>query len=121
MVGAAVTLSTEPVESPIEERLSLALGTRSICAGMIKTQFDLGPYRIDIAFPNVKMAIECDGRAYHSTPGQIAHDQRRDQYMAGLGWTVLRFTGSRIHRDLSGCLDDVTKAYERLSSADAWE
>lgn len=113
------------VESPIEERLLLALNTRSICFGELTTRLPVGPYRLDLAFPRVRLAVECDGKAYHSTPAQLASDQRRSDYLVALGWTVLRFTGTRIHHQLYDCVDEVCRMYERLAAdqgeKEAWE
>jgi very-short-patch-repair endonuclease len=115
----------EKRESPIEERLLLALNGRSICSGRVKSQMEIGPYRIDLAFPEVKLAIECDGKEFHTDPVDRARDQKRDEYLRGLGWTVLRLTGAEIHREISRCIERVTWTYERLADkrgiAEAWE
>lgn len=101
-------------ESPIEESLLLALNTKTLTAGSAMPQVEIGPYRIDIGFREVKLAVECDGREYHASPAQIQKDQRRDEYLQNLGWTVIRFTGFQIHHDLWECVDDITKVYEGL-------
>lgn len=121
LLRGVFTVLEQGVESPIEEQLALALGSRSMCAGLLETQCRVGPYRIDIAFPHIRLAVECDGKDFHTTPAQIVRDQKRDKYLSDLGWMILRFTGSRIHRDLYGCVDDVTRAYEKLTIKDAWE
>lgn len=59
-------------------------------------------YRVDFAFPEIKLGIECDGEYYHS-PGN-GHDQRKDAFLRRNGWIMLRFTGTQIKEDLSGCL-----------------
>ncbi|SER09278.1 Protein of unknown function [Gracilibacillus ureilyticus] len=67
-------------------------------------QYSVGKYRIDLALPSKMIAIECDGEAYHSSPEQKAHDRKRDRCLKRKGWTVLRFSGSKINRDLSGII-----------------
>lgn len=84
-------------ESPIELRLYDAL---SLNGYYVKTQVPCGKYRIDLALPTYKIAIECDGKAYHSTPEQKAHDRRKNAYLRKHGWKVLRFSGRMIHRNL---------------------
>jgi len=45
-------------------------------------------YKIDIANPKRKIAVEVDG---HSHRSRKAQDQKKDEKLASLGWTVLRF------------------------------
>lgn len=47
-------------------------------------------YRIDFAYPLVKLAIEIDG-PHHRLPEVAARDARRDRRLRALGWTVDRF------------------------------
>lgn len=49
-----------------------------------------GHYRIDFAYPSVKLAIEIDG-PHHRFPEVRARDARRDRRLRRLGWTVERF------------------------------
>jgi very-short-patch-repair endonuclease len=99
-------------ESPIERRLYEAL---KISGYYMKTQYVVPParYRIDIALPQYKIAIECDGKAYHSTPAQKARDRQKDAYLRSKGWKVLRFSGSMIN----GSLADVIKRIEEEINA----
>lgn len=54
-------------------------------------QYPLGRYRADFAIPQLKLAIECDGHAFHSAPDKKAQDQKRDAELAKYGWTTVRF------------------------------
>ncbi len=52
----------------------------------------------------VGLFVECDGHDYHErTKEQAARDRKRDRDFQSLGFNVLRFTGSEIHRDLDAC------------------
>lgn len=53
--------------------------------------------RIDVAFPDLRIAIEVDGFAYHSDRERFQRDRSRQNLLVGLGWTVLRFTWSDLH------------------------
>lgn len=88
-------------ESPIELRLFDALTFNGYD---LKTQVKCGRYRIDIAIPRYNLAIECDGKKYHSTPKQRAHDRKKNAHLRKEGWKVLRFSGSQIHRNLPSVL-----------------
>ena len=67
-----------------------------------------GKYRADFLFTDpllpCKMIVECDGHDFHErTKEQAAHDRRRDRDVTRAEYTVLRFTGSEIHRDAVAC------------------
>lgn len=91
-------------ESPIERKLYNGLIQHQIYP---VTQYKVGRYRLDFAIPSQKICIEADGKAYHSSPKQKAHDRKRDAYLKDKGWTVLRFTGRSIYRDLPGVVKKV--------------
>lgn len=51
-----------------------------------------------------EVVVECDGHAFHEkTKQQAAHDKKRDRILQLVGFDVLRFTGSEIHRNPHGC------------------
>jgi very-short-patch-repair endonuclease len=93
-------------QSPIERMLYRALRNNGY---IVRTQVPCGKYRIDLALVRSKLAIECDGKASHSSPAQKAHDRRKNAYLRKHGWKVLRFSGSRIYRDISGVLRRIEK------------
>lgn len=47
-------------------------------------------YKIDIAHPGCRIAIEVDGKT-HRTPERRAQDARKDRFLTENGWTVYRF------------------------------
>ena len=49
-----------------------------------------GNVRLDAALPELRVAIEFDGAAFHGDPGARERDIRRDVALAALGWVVLR-------------------------------
>ena len=50
--------------------------------------------RLDLAFEDLKLAIEVDGFAYHSGNDRFQRDRTKQNALVTLGWTVLRFTWS---------------------------
>lgn len=73
----------------------------------IYPQHPVGRYRLDFAIPSKRIAIELDGHEYHKTKYQRTHDAKRDRWLFGEGWHVLRFTGSEIYGDLDRCIDEI--------------
>jgi very-short-patch-repair endonuclease len=59
-------------------------------AGMVRA-------RVDVAFVELRIAIEVDGFAYHSDRARFQRDRSRQNLLVGLGWTVLRFTWSDLN------------------------
>lgn len=99
-------------ESPIEWRLYNALKNRGYD---VKCQYPCGKFRIDLALPQYRIAIECDGKAYHSSPEQKKYDKRRTSYLRRHGWkSVIRFSGSEINRNPHACVSKIEKKIGRL-------
>lgn len=59
-------------------------------------------YKIDIANPAMKIAIEVDGPSHQALVVQ-QRDQRKTEFLRGLGWTVLRFSNQAVMDDTAGC------------------
>lgn len=47
---------------------------------------------VDVAFPAVRLAVECDGIGYHSDPASFETDRIRWQQLAAAGWQVIWLT-----------------------------
>lgn len=46
-------------------------------------------YRLDMAYPKHKVAVEYDGHEFHTSPEQREHDRRRRAWLEEHGWTVI--------------------------------
>ena len=51
-----------------------------------------GPWRIDLAFPAQKVAVEVDGWAWHVDPERFRNDRRKQNALVRDGWDPLRYT-----------------------------
>src|SRR5215213_9847744 len=51
-----------------------------------------GRYRLDFAWPELKLALECDGWAHHGTRVAFGKDRERLSELAAMGWRVLVVT-----------------------------
>lgn len=49
-------------------------------------------YRIDIAIPEIQLAIEVDGFEFHRSRHEFDRDRARQNDLVNAGWRVLRFT-----------------------------
>jgi hypothetical protein len=51
----------------------------------------------------LRIAIELDGMAGHSTTDDMARDRKRQREIEALGWRVIRFGGKEVHHDPAAC------------------
>jgi very-short-patch-repair endonuclease len=65
---------------------------------------------IDFADPHLMIAIEVDGRAFHSDRRSFERDRERQNALALRGWIILRFTWERLVNDPDGVLAEITAA-----------
>jgi very-short-patch-repair endonuclease len=73
------------------ERLLVKLLRQAGITGW-RTNYPIGPYKVDVACPASKIVIEVDGWAFHSDQEVFQNDRKRQNYLALMGWQVLRFT-----------------------------
>lgn len=77
---------------------------------------DPQPLVIDMAFPDLRVAVECDGAKWHDSPKDEERDKKRDAKLNRLGWVVLRFKEKEIERNLSAVLDKIVKVITQRES-----
>jgi very-short-patch-repair endonuclease len=88
-------LADRRAQSPMETRIRLAI--RFAGLPLPELQHSVGPYDMDMAYPEVKLAVEYDGRE-HLTQERAMRDLNRQAYLSALGWTVLRFPAADVYR-----------------------
>lgn len=85
---------TRPPESDLELRLLRGLAARGLdLIPQYSVVLDGGQaVRLDMADPEIRLAIEVDHVTWHTDRMQVQRDKRRDRALVRLGWTVLRVT-----------------------------
>lgn len=58
-----------------------------------------------------KIVIYADGNYWHTLPNQEKKDFQVTKSLQERGWTVLRFWGKEINKDLNGCIRTIVDAY----------
>ena len=77
-------------------------------------------FRVDFMLADARLIIELDGHDYHSTKEQLEKDAIRQRYLSRAGYTVIRYTGREINRDVQACVAEVRQIYrERMQLAPA--
>lgn len=93
---------------------------RSIYQIQFQVSFDR--YLADFTIVNERgqtLAIECDGKDFHTAPEHVARDKARDRAIMRAGVPVLRFTGAEIYHDALGCAEEAIETLDAYSSAQA--
>jgi very-short-patch-repair endonuclease len=90
-----VRLANALAESPMESRTRMIIVLDGLPVPVL--QHPVGPYLLDLAYPEIRLAIEYDGEA-HRTQERAMRDLDRQAYLSAAGWTVLRFTAAQIMR-----------------------
>jgi hypothetical protein len=68
-------------------------------------------FRLDMAYPKHRIAIEYDGREFHSSPDQRRHDQERRDWLRAHGWTVIVVDRSKLSAaHVRGWTDQIAEA-----------
>ncbi|MFD8936138.1 AAA domain-containing protein [Streptomyces sp. NPDC059578] len=103
----------KPFESLFEQHVYLRLKARGY---HVVPQLQAGHKRLDLVIVGTRgrLAVECDGDRYHSTPEQIRNDQRRDRELQRVGWTIWRIRESEFRFDPAEALSGLWDELERL-------
>jgi very-short-patch-repair endonuclease len=63
------------------------------------TDHRIGRHIVDFAWPAHRLVAETDGWAAHGDRRAFEADRSRDQELAALGWTVIRFTWRQLRAE----------------------
>jgi very-short-patch-repair endonuclease len=75
--------------------------------------YPFGPYRIDLAFPIERVAIEVDGWAWHVDAERFRTDRRKGNALTRGGWDLLRFPWHTLDGEPTACIAEVEATLAR--------
>jgi very-short-patch-repair endonuclease len=88
-------------------------GVVDYCDGRkFRRQHGIGYYVVDFCCLSEKLVIELDGDQ-HGDHEQIEKDKKRDGYLEGLGFTVLRFENKFVFRDQDYITEEIRKIFNK--------
>lgn len=99
--------------SPIERALWCDIRQQNV---VMYPQYPVAGYFVDFANPVAKVAIECDGAAFHVN---AAKDASRQRHIEAKGWTVYRISGADCMRD--EIISEDEEGCEVVSTSPAWD
>lgn len=104
--------------NPFESCLRAVCGeVRGLAA---RPQARIGPYRVDLADPDLGIVIEADSRTWHAGPAEHDADVRRYTHLVRNRWIVVRFSHHDVMHDpayVAEVLADVVAQAERTRAA----
>jgi len=96
----------DPGDSDLETRVLRALVAAGLVAPVQQHRVRLGKrtFRIDLAYPVARLAIELDGWEFHSSRSAFDDDRARANALVAAGWTLLRFTSRSTDAEIVACV-----------------
>lgn len=80
-------------------------------------QYQVGRYRLDLAFPDARVAVEVDGWATHGSKAAFEADRARDLGLAARGWLVVRLTWWAVTNQPGRCCRQLHQVLAARSAA----
>jgi hypothetical protein len=72
----------------------------------------------DFTWPDARLAVYCDGFAFHGNPETLSLDAAKRNFLQARGWAVLTYWGRTILKDAAACATQIDGVYrQRLRSA----
>jgi very-short-patch-repair endonuclease len=87
--------------SELERRFLALVETAGLPQPRVNHWLDVGGALIqpDCAWPDQRLIVEVDGRAWHDTNAAFERDRRRDRRCAAAGWRVIRVTEEALKQE----------------------
>lgn len=98
----------------VAERLLVRLLRDAAITGW-RLDHPFGEFRLDVAFPARRLAIEVDGWAWHVDTDRFRADRRKGNALVTAGWTLLRFTWHDLTTDPSSVIATTQAALARAA------
>jgi hypothetical protein len=76
-----------------------------------------GEYRLDFAYPALKLAIEVDGYIWHFSPEHTRRDNARRNALTLQGWQILVYTWREITQEPARVAREIAEAYRNAQPA----
>jgi hypothetical protein len=113
-------LASEPVAGVLEARMARLLASQGLPTATpeyeVWTATGAFVARVDFAYTELKLAIEVDGLAAHSSIDAFRRDRTRQNALVAEGWTVLRFTWTEVNTNSPDVGRVIRAARHRLAA-----
>jgi very-short-patch-repair endonuclease len=109
---AARPRGARPLESPLEAR-AWAMLQRSSLPRPERQHWIVVEgtrYRLDFAWPDHKVAVECDGWSHHGGREHFERDELRRARMTSVGWRLVPVTAAQCARSEAAVIERIARA-----------
>jgi very-short-patch-repair endonuclease len=103
-----ISAAADRADSAAEQLLVALLRAAGIDGWVLGHPF--GRYRIDLAFPAARVAIEVDGWAWHVDHDRFRNDRRKGNAITQAGWDLLRYTWHDLDGDPTRVIAEISRA-----------
>lgn len=109
----------EPGDSDLETRILRVIVSAGLPVPVQQHRVRIAgrQVRIDLAYPDVKLAIELDGWEFHGTRTAFDDDRARANLLVAHGWTLLRFTSRSPNEEILRCVEAALGQCGRFGAA----
>jgi very-short-patch-repair endonuclease len=111
-------LTGAPNPSVLESRMARIFRRARLPVPKVEVRW--GPrqrYRLDFAYPAIRLVIEVDGVVAHGRPETMRYDHRRDRELQLAGWTVMRFDWWEVTHEADRVAAEIEAMYRKLAAA----
>ncbi len=101
MVRDLIALARPGAESPMESEARLVIVEGGLPEPVLQYEIvdrDGIRWRVDFAWPEVKVAVEYDGFDWHSSPEHLRRDRQKRAAVQELGWCVISIVSDDVRR-----------------------
>ncbi|MCK0440908.1 endonuclease domain-containing protein [Gordonia alkaliphila] len=100
-VRRLLSIASGDTESAAERMFVDSVRAERLTGWVLQHRF--GRWRIDVAWPVERVAVEIDGWAFHRGVKEFDRDRAKRNALAAAGWIVLSFTWHQLTYELESC------------------
>jgi very-short-patch-repair endonuclease len=100
--------------SVCELKIWYFLRNRQIRGVKFRRQVSIKNIVVDFYSPEMALVLEIDGDSHYTNKDAILKDKEREDYLKGLGLSVLRFTNVDVMQNIEGCINKIFEVIDQL-------
>ena len=119
-VRELIRLAAPEAESPMESEARLVMIDGGLPSPVLQYEIvdrNWQTWRVDFAWPDVKVAVEYDGFDWHSQPESLSRDRQKRAALREVGWEVVSAVADDIRRRPWDMLRRIESEFERRRAA----
>jgi very-short-patch-repair endonuclease len=82
----------------------------------VRNEFGRVVRRIDMGYPERKVGVEYDGEQHFNGPDDYAKDIERLEFLAAMGWIIVRVSATQLRYQRAEIVDRVRMALARAGA-----